>query len=124
MKKIIQIMLLTSLMMLAFATASFAQQCEAKLVTLTNGSATVTGKTGGCNRFAFVIDEGQRVKANLTSTDSKARFELQDGAEDETGSKSYANLTSFDKVLTFSEFSIDLGGTASTAFTLKVTVTD
>jgi hypothetical protein len=122
--KIIKITLLTFLLMLGFTATSFAQYCEPTLVKLTNGSATVTGKTGSCNRFAFVIDEGQRVKATLTSTDSKARFELQDGAEDETGSKSYANLTSFDKVLTFGEFSIDVSGTASTAFTLKVTVTD
>lgn len=109
--------------MLAFSFSASAQ-CEAKKITLTGGTATISGKLGGCNRFAFVIEEGQRVRAVLTSTDSKARFELQDGAEDETGAKSYSNLTSFDKILTFADFSIDVGGTAPTAFTLKVTVTD
>lgn len=112
------------MLVLAFAATSFAQDCESKQVTLNNGAATITGKTGDCNRFAFVIDEGQRVRVVLTSTDSKARFELQDGAEDETGAKSYSNLTSFDKVLTFTDFSIDVGGTNSTTFTLRITVTD
>lgn len=119
-----KITLLMSILMLVFTVNLFAQYCEPTQVTLNNGSATVTGKTSGCNRFAFIIDEGQRVKASLTSTDSKARFNLQDGAEDETGSKVYSNLTSFDKFLTFGEFSIEVKGTASTSFTLKVTVTD
>jgi hypothetical protein len=124
MKKTLKILLLTSLLVLALATANFAQDCGSKRVTLNNGSATLSGKTGGCNKFAFVIGEGQRVRVTLTSTDSKARFELQDGAEDETGSSVYGNLTTFNKVLTFAEFSIDVGGTNSTAFTLKITVSD
>lgn len=110
--------------MLAFAIGSFAQDCTAKAVTLNNGTATLSGKTGGCNKFKFTITEGQRVKVTLTSADGKARFELQDGAEDEIGAVFYTNQTSLDKVLKFEEFSIDAKGTAGAAFTLKITVTD
>ena len=110
--------------MLAFPVSSFAQDCTAKTVTLNGGTATLSGKTGGCNKFKFKITESQRVKITLTSADSKARFELQDGAEDETGSVFYSNQTGFDKVLTFDEFSIDVKGTTGATFTIKVTVTD
>ena len=107
--------------MLATALAVSAQ-CEARTVSLASGAATLSGQTGGCNRYSFSISEGQRVKVTLTSTDGSARFDLQDGAEDETGAVLYSNRTSFDDVLTFTDFSIETKGSASTAFTLKITV--
>ena len=124
MKNTIKILVVATAMMLAFAVSSFAQDCTAKAVTLNGGTATLSGKTGGCNKFKFKITESQRVKITLTSADSKARFELQDGAEDETGSVFYSNQTTLDKVLTFDEFSIDVKGTAGATFTIKITVTD
>ena len=124
MKNTIKILVVTSAMMLGFAVSSFAQDCTAKAVTLNGGAATLSGKTGGCNKFKFTITEGSRVKVTLTSDDSKARFELQDGAEDETGSVFYSNQINFDKVLKFDEFSIDTKGSPGATFTLKITVTD
>ncbi len=121
MKNTIKIFFAASLLMFAFAVSSFAQECERKEITLTNGSATVTGKTGGCNLYVFVTDPGDRVKAALTSTDSKARFTFTAGEGDDYMSSS--NLTTFDKVLDVGYFLIDVKGTASTAFTLKVSVT-
>ena len=44
MKNIIKMMLLTSMLMLAFAITSFAQ-CEVKKIALTNGTATIIGIT-------------------------------------------------------------------------------
>ncbi len=119
MKKIQKITFLMFLLMSAFAVNSFAQQCERKEITLTNGSATVTGKTGGCNLFVIVTDPDDRVRATLTSTDSKARFTLTAGDDEMT----FSNLTTFDKVLDVGYILIDVKGTASTAFTLKVSVT-
>ncbi len=123
MKKIQQIALLMVLIVSAFAVTSFAQECERKEITLNNGSATITGKTGGCNLYVFVTDPGDRVKATLTSTDSKARFTFTAGEETNEGYLTASNLTTFDKVLDVGYFLIDVKGTASTAFTLKVSVT-
>lgn len=119
MKNTLKIILTTSILMFTFAITSFAQQCERKEITLNNGSATVTGKTGGCNLYVFVTDPGDRVRATLTSTDSRARFTLTAGDDEMTSS----NLTTFDKVLDVGYILIDVKGTASTAFTLKVSVT-
>ena len=109
--------------MLAFAVTSFAQECERQEITLNNGSATVTGKAGGCNLFVFVTDPGDRVRVNLTSADSKARFIFTAGEETDSGYMTASNLTTFDKVLDVGYFLVDVKGTASTAFTLKVSVT-
>jgi hypothetical protein len=127
MKKSIQVIFLTSLMMLAFAVTLFAQECEQKEVRLsgfTTGSATVTGKTGGCNLFVFVMDGGDRVKATLTSADNKARFGFTAGEETDPGYMTFSNLTTFDKILDVGYFLIDVKGTASTTFTLTVSITD
>jgi hypothetical protein len=125
MKKIQKITLLMLLLVSAFATTSFAQECERQEVRLdSNRSATVTGKTGGCNLFVFVMDAGERVKATLTSADSKARFGFTAGEDTDSGYMTASNLTTFDKVLDVGYFLIDVKGTASTAFTLKVTLSD
>jgi hypothetical protein len=124
MKKKLSFLLFSAILMLTSAIIGFGQDCESKSVKLNNGTATLSGKTGSCNKFAFSVEEGQRVKVTITSTDGKANFGLQDGADDETGSKYYSNLKSFNNILTFADFSIEVGGTASTAFTLKVIVTD
>ena len=116
-------MLLTSMLILAFAITSFAQ-CEAKKITLTNGTATLSGKTGNCQRIAFDISEGQRVRVSVTSTDSRARFLIQNGAEDDTATTGWGPVASFDKILDSSYWEIGVSGTASTAYTLKITVTD
>ncbi|NJM53145.1 MAG: hypothetical protein HC846_06985 [Blastocatellia bacterium] len=114
------------MLMLAFAITSFAQECERKEVELSDGfsgSVTLTGKTGGCNLFVVVMDGADRVKANLTSTDSKARFTLTAGEKTNPGYMTASNLTTFDKVLDVGYFLIDVKGTASTSFTLKISVT-
>ncbi len=116
-------MLLTSLMMLAFAITSFAQ-CEAKKITLSNGTATLSEKTGSCQRFAFDISEGQRVKLSLSSTDGNARFALQNGAEDDTGTTGWDNLSTFDDVPDSTYWEVGVTGTSTTAYTLKITVSD
>jgi hypothetical protein len=125
MKKIQKITLLMFLLMTAFATASFAQECERQEVRFdSNRFATVTGKTGGCNLFIFVMDAGERLKVTLTSTDGKARFGFTAGEDTDSGYMTSSNLTTFDKVLDVGYFLIDVKGTASTAFTLKVTLSD
>lgn len=124
MKKNLIILLFSAILILATAFIGFGQDCQGKPVSLNNGTATLSGKTGGCNKFAFSIAEGQRVRVTLTSTDGNARFGLQDGAEDETGAEYYSNLTSFNNVLTFADFSIEVDGPQSTAFTLKIVVTN
>jgi hypothetical protein len=124
MKKIQKITLLMFLLLAAFSVASYAQECERKEVELSDGfsgSVTLTGKTGVCNLFVFVMDAGDRVRATLTSADNKARFTLTRGEGNYYMSS--PNLTTFDKVLDVGYFLIDVKGTASTAFTLKVSVT-
>ena len=123
MKKFVKIILMTSMLMLAFAISSFAQ-CEAKKISIPKDGITLTGKTGSCARFTTSITEGQKVTISLTSADGKTRFELQDGAEDETGAKVYSNRISFADVLTFTEFAVEVKGANSTDYTLKITVTD
>jgi hypothetical protein len=125
MKKIQKITLLMFLLVSAFSADSFAQECERQEVRFDkNRSAVVTGKTSGCNLFVFAMDAGERVKATLTSADSKARFGFTAGEETNTGYMTSSNLTTFDKVLDVGYFLIDVKGTASTAFTLKVTLSD
>lgn len=124
MKNTIKIFFAASMLMFAFTVSSFAQECERKEVELSDGfsgSVTLTGKTGVCNLFVFTMDAGDRVKATLTSTDSKARFTLTRGEGNYYMSS--PNLTTFDKVLDVGYFLIDVKGTASTSFTLKVSVT-
>jgi hypothetical protein len=128
MKKPIQFMLLTSLLMLAFATTSFAQECKPKSF-IFNGmplgssdgdlQATLTGKTGGCNKFRYLDkDEDERTKVTLTSTDGKARFQIK---SIESGT-TYSNLTSFNQTIPSGTIEITVTGTDSTDFTLKIFV--
>jgi hypothetical protein len=127
MKKIQKITLMMFLLMIAFSATSFAQECESKSF-IFNGmpvggegdlQATLTGKTGGCNRFAYLdTDEDERTKVTLTSTDSKARFQIR---SKESG-KTYTNLTSFNQTIPAGTIEITVTGTASTAFTLKIIV--
>lgn len=124
MKRIQKITLLLILLLSAFTINSFAQKCERKEIELSDGftgSATITGKTGGCNLFYAGIDGGDRVKITLTSTDGKARFTLTPG--DGKTYPSSPNLTTFDRVIEVGLFSIDVKGTDSTSFTLVVSVT-
>jgi hypothetical protein len=127
MKKIQKITLLMFLLLVAFSATSFAQECESKSF-IFNGmplgdegdlQATLTGKTGGCNRFAYLDkDEDERTKVTLTSTDGKARFQIR---SKESG-KTYSNLTSFNQTIPAGTIEITVTGTASTAFTLKIIV--
>jgi hypothetical protein len=129
MKKIQKITLLIILLISAFAATSFAQECEPKSIAFTfppeseeslgDTYATVTGKTGGCNRFRYLDkDKDERTEVTLTSTDGKARFQIKSV---ESG-KTYTNLTSFNQTITAGTVEIIVTGTASTVFTLKVIV--
>ncbi len=124
MKNTIRLALATAAMVMAFAVGSMAQDCRAKTVAFTDGAATIQAKTGGCVKFRFMVEPGQRAKVTLRSSDNKARFDLQDGAEDETGSTYYEGQSSFDKVIEFDEFTIEVFGTSSVGFTLSVKVID
>jgi len=111
---------------LAF-TAEANAQCAAKRVAFPTDSNTITltGKTGGCNKYKFMVDVGQRVIVKITSTDNRARFSMQwDASEDETGTELFENQTSFDRSLEYPEWLIWATGTAGTAFTLKITAVD
>lgn len=115
--------LITIALSLALAACTFGQDCSATPVKINaNGSAAISGKTDGCVRYGFTIQQGSRVQITLTSADNAARFDLQDGADDETGAEIFAALTSFDRLLTFDEFSVDIHGSPAAAFTLKVNV--
>ncbi len=129
MKRIQKITLLMILLLSAFAATSFAQECEPKSIIFTfppeseessgDTYATVTGKTGGCNRFRYLdTDKDERTEITLTSTDGKARFQIK---SIESG-KTYTNLTSFNQTIPAGTIEIIVTGTASTAFTLKVIV--
>jgi hypothetical protein len=124
MKKNIQILISMSTLVLALAISSLAQ-CEAKKITLTNGTATLSGKTGGCNKFKFSVATGKRVRVTLNSADSKARFDLYwDAEEDETGTELFENQTSINEVLEYPNWLINIAGTSGATYTLKITVTD
>ncbi len=129
MKNTIKIFFAASLLMSAFAATSFAQECEPKSISFTfppeseeslgDTYATVTGKTGGCNRFRYLDkDKDERTEVTLTSTDGKARFQIK---SIESG-KTYTNLTRFNQTIPAGTIEIIVTGTASTAFTLKVIV--
>ena len=117
-----KLFLFASALLLASVLSAAAQDCRAKDVTLSQGPVTLSGKTGGCLKYRFAVEQGTRAVVTLKSSDSKARFDLQDGAEDETGSSFYENLTSFDRVIAFDEFSVEVRGTGSASFTLTVKV--
>ena len=116
---------LTFLVLCFFAEAS--AQCTAKRVAFPSGSnaITLTGKTGGCNKYKFKVDAGQRVRVKITSDDSRARFHLQwDATEDETGTELFENQTSLDQSLEYPDWLIWATGTAGKAFTLTITAVD
>lgn len=125
MTNVLRLALSASILIAGLALTAFAQ-CDgpAKNVALTKGSATVSGKTGGCIRYAFKAASGQRLKIAFTSGDSIGRFDMQDGANDETGASVTTDLIGYNEVLEFDEFVITVKGTPSAAFTLKVIVTD
>ncbi len=124
MKKSIKIFASAFALTLVFAFGTFAQ-CEAKKISFPAGNTiSLSGKTGGCNRFAVTIADGLKVSIKLVSTDSKARFDLQSGSEDETGSALYPDLTTFNNYLEGNDWEIGIKGTAQTAYTLKIAVTD
>ncbi|MBL8181452.1 MAG: hypothetical protein JNL64_07530 [Blastocatellia bacterium] len=122
MKNSIKLLTVTFAIVLGFTISSNAQNCVAKDVKLTNGAATVSGKTGGCTIYVFSVDGGQRTRIDLRSSDNKAQFDVQDGTEDETGSTFYENQTKLDKIFRFDEFTIEVRGTAGATFTLSVKV--
>lgn len=125
MKKYMKLVLLASFVMLAFAFSASAQ-CEVKKVSFPSGSNTITvnGQTGGCTRYGFSITEGKRVTVKLTSSDSIARFDLQNGDDDETGTIVYEGKINFDGTLDTPDWQVVIKGTDSTTFTLKITVFD
>lgn len=124
MKQILKFTLLSVVVTMALSISSSAQDCRAATMKLTDGAATISARTGGCVKYRFVIASGQRARVTLSSTDGKARFDLQDGAEDETGSTFYENQVSLDRVLEFEEFTIEVRGTSGTGFTVNVKVSD
>lgn len=110
--------------LLLFFQAGVNAQCNAKQLAFPDDGDTITinGKTGGCNKFNFSIEDGQRVIVKITSTDNRARFNLQwNASEDETGMELFENQTSFDRKLNYPDWEIWVTGTASAAFTLKIT---
>lgn len=123
MKKLFNFTIFALLMLAVFAITSFAQ-CEAKKVTMTNGAKTITGTTGSCQRFSFDISAGQRVKVTITSTESKASFVIQNGAEDDTGTTGWGPMTTFDKVLNEDYWEVGVTATSTVSYTLKINVTD
>lgn len=122
MKNSIRLLTFSVFVILGFAMSSLGQNCVAKNVKLTNGSATVSGKTGDCTIYVFSVDAGQRTRIDLRSSDNNARFDVVDGTEDETGAVLYENATKLDKVFKFEEFTIEVRGTAGATFTLSVKV--
>lgn len=122
MKISIKLLTVTFALMLGSTVSSFAQNCVAKNVKLTNGAATVSGKTGGCTIYVFTVEAGQRTRIDLKSSDNKAQFDVQDGTEDETGSTFYENQTKLDKIFKFEEFTIEVRGTPGATFSLSVKV--
>lgn len=122
MKNSIKLLTVTFSLMLCFAVSSYSQNCVAKNVKLTDGAATVSGKTGGCSIYVFSVDGGQRTRIDLRSSDNQARFDVQDGTEDETGAVFYENQTKLDKIFTFDEFTIEVRGTAGATFSFSVKV--
>lgn len=123
MKKLFNFTIFASLMLAVFAISSFAQ-CEARKIALTNGAKTITGTTGSCQRFSFDITAGQRVKVSIASTESKARFVIQNGADDDTGTTGWGPMTAFDKVLNEDYWEVGVTATSTVSYTLKITVTD
>lgn len=123
MKKIFSIAVFVPLLLMVYALTSFAQ-CDAKKVALNGGAKTITGATGSCQRFSFDIAEGQRVKVTITSTESKARFVIQNGAEDDTGTTGWGPMTTFDKVLDETYWEIGVTAPSSVSYTLKIVVTE
>ena len=110
--------------LLLFFHAGVNAQCTAKQLTFPEGGDTITinGKTNGCNKFNFSIEDGQRLIVKISSTDNRARFNLKwNASEDETGMESFENQTSFDKTLNYPDWELWVTGTASTAYTLKIT---
>ncbi len=122
MKKLLKIFLTMSVLMLIFTIDSFA--CEAKNITIPASGLTLTGKIGDCIRYGFTIDKGQKVTIVLTSSDSKARFVIEDGDEDDTGTTGWSNLTSFSKILDSTDWQVGVTGSSGAAFTLKITITN
>ena len=122
MKNSIKLLTVTFAIMLGVAMTSYSQNCVAKDVKLTNGAATVSGKTGGCTIYTITVDEGQRTRIDLRSSDNIARFDVQDGASDETGSNVYENQTKLDKIFEFEEFTIEVRGTSGATFSLSIKV--
>lgn len=123
MKKLLSLSLFASLLVITSAITSLAQ-CEARKITLSNGNATINGKTGGCQRFSIDISEGQRVRVSVVSTDNRARFVIQNGSEDDTGTTGWGPIAAFDKVLDSEYWEIGVSGTSSVPYTLKITVSD
>lgn len=108
-------------------TAEANAQCAAKRVSFPAGGNTITltGKTGGCNKYVFMVDEGQRVIVKITSGDNRARFTMQwQAPEDETGTEVFENQTSLDRSLDYPTWEIWPTGTAGQTFKLTITAAD
>lgn len=122
MKNSIKLLMISFALMLGFAASTYAQNCVATNVKLTNGAATVSGKTGGCTIYVFSVKGGERTRIDLRSSDNNARFDVVDGTDDETGAVLYENATKLDQVFKFEEFTIEVRGTAGATFSLSVKV--
>ncbi len=112
-------------MMLTLSFAASAQ-CAEKNVSFPGDGNTITlsGNTGGCQRYAFSITAGQKVLIKLASADGRARFDLQNGDDDETGSIVYPNQANFNGELKTPDWMVNVKGSAATSFTLTITVAD
>ena len=110
------------MLMLALAITSFA--CEAKPISIPVSGIKLTEKTGECMRYGFSIQAGQKVTISLTSSDGKARFLIENGDADDTGTTGWSNLTTFSKALNSEDWQVEVKGTEDAIFTLKITVTD
>ena len=122
MKKFVKILLATSLLMLALAITSFV--CKAKSISIPSNGAILSGKTGDCMRYGFLIQAGQKVTVSLTSSDGKSRFSIENGDADDTGTTGWSNLITFSKALDSEGWQVEVQGTDNANFTLKITVTD
>jgi hypothetical protein len=129
MKDLIKFTIYSSVLLLICAAFNLGQNCVAKKVILPEGGNTITltGNTGRCNKYAFSVEDGQKVSIKLTSTTGKALFNLQwDASEDETGTESIYNQTNTVQTLKYPDWLVSVfsktGG--ATDFTLKITAID
>jgi hypothetical protein len=126
MKNLSNFAILTSVLLFACTAFAFGQNCGAKKVAFPEGgnTMTLTGNTGRCSKFAFSVENGQKVNIKLTSTSGKALFNLQwDASEDETGTESIENQTNLVQTLKYPDWLISVFSRTGGATDFKMTIT-